>query len=153
MYSNIGKSIKIMSKILLVIGLVLSLASCIISLKIGDDINLLFSFLGGPEIDYRISAFGYLILGSFFSFLISFLIYGFGEIIESVQNIEYKVSETHYSQSQSVQTSYKPEPPKVPFYQNTNNADNDLPFMVFCTQCGRKRAANLSKCPHCGYEE
>ena len=88
MFDNIGGKIKTMAKVLLWIGIVSSLVGGIVLIAIDDDL-----------IPAGIGAF---VGGSLLSWLGSFLIYGFGQLIEDNQALRRKLapenlSETHAS--------------------------------------------------------
>lgn len=84
MYSNIGAKIKVLAKIICIIGIVVSVIS-------GFGIIIVSSISYNPGL----SVFGGLlviILGTLFSWLSTFFIYGFGELIEKVSKIESKIN-------------------------------------------------------------
>ncbi len=91
MFKNIGGKIKGLATIVTVIGMICSVILFIVLIVIGD---------GEPE--GFIS--GLLLggLGCLSSWLGSFLLYGFGQLIESAENIEYKLNHTNVSEPEIV---------------------------------------------------
>ncbi len=83
MYSNIGGKIKVLAKIICIIGIIVSVIS-------GLGIIIVSSISYNPGL----SVFGGLlviVLGVLFSWLSTFFIYGFGELIEKVTEIESEI--------------------------------------------------------------
>lgn len=83
MYSNIGGKIKVLAKIICIIGIIVSVIS-------GLGIIIVSSISYNPGL----SVFGGLlviVLGILFSWLSTFFIYGFGELIEKVTEIESEI--------------------------------------------------------------
>lgn len=83
MYSNIGGKIKVLAKIICIIGIIVSVISglgIIIVSSIGYNPGL--SVFGGLLV---------IVLGVLFSWLSTFFIYGFGELIEKVTEIESEI--------------------------------------------------------------
>lgn len=75
MYDNIGGKLKILAKVLAVIGAVASVIGGLVLV----DINPIFGFLT-------------IIWGPVVSFISSWLVYGFGELIENTQAIAHNTS-------------------------------------------------------------
>ena len=86
-----------------------------------------------------------ILCGVFLSVVFAMLVYGFGELIESVQRIEFKF--------------YKPVlDNKTPnLYQNVlkkkasvSQNDDKKPEYVNCIKCGKLVNKEVEICPHCG---
>lgn len=91
MFKNIGKKIKTLAKVLCIIEIALCVivgAACIIIGIIGE-----FEFLGGQYILVTgiISGIAILILGPLAAWIGSFLLYGFGELIDKTCAINEKL--------------------------------------------------------------
>lgn len=78
MYNNVGKKIKIIAIVFAILGVVASIIfGC-----------MFFSLPNGALVGFLI-----LVLGSIASFVLSLFSYGFGQLIESIHNIERKMTE------------------------------------------------------------
>ena len=137
MFNNTGNDIKSLSKILCGIG---SLGALICSFVWGDKTNSFF--------------FGFLffVLSVFAVCISSFILYGFGELIENTTMIHYNTHEIHTLLKKLVpeedEKETKAEPPKRSYlssFQSTTdsgwickncNAVNDK-FALFCKNCGK----------------
>lgn len=83
MYSNIGEKIKVLAKIICIIGIVISVISGLgIIIVSSISYNPGLSVLGGLLV---------IVLGTLFSWLSTFFIYGFGELIDKVTKIESEI--------------------------------------------------------------
>ena len=80
MYSNIGEKIKTLAKIIALTISILTVIAGIAMINKGIMMNL-ETRLGNPGTDLILWGIGYTILGPLFSFLTSFFMYGFGELI------------------------------------------------------------------------
>lgn len=127
MFNNIGKKIKTLAEIITVLGI---LASIVTAIVIWTTVE--YSFLIGL---------GILVFGCIFAWIGSFLLYGFGELIESTKRIEQTIC------PQTPGASNKPA--NVSFY----NAD-DLSYEIAdpAPQQYSSTTANptiMWKCPKC----
>lgn len=83
MYSDIGGKIKVLAKIICIIGIVISVISGLgIIIVASISYNPGLSVLGGLLV---------IVLGTLFSWLSTFFIYGFGELIDKVTKIESEI--------------------------------------------------------------
>ena len=78
MFDNIGSKIKSLAKITCWIGIIFSVITSIILISKGNNI----AFLG-----YAFSGIAFLLIGPLCSWVGSFLLYGFGELIEKTTEI------------------------------------------------------------------
>ena len=133
MFTNIGNKIRILAKVLCIIGIVFSCILGLVMLISG------FSLFGNR---YTIGVgfamiFGGIVsaaLGVLFSWIGSFVLYGYGQLIHSVQNLEKKVLGDEYE-------SY--ETPAAPTY-------TAAPALKVCPKCGAVNANDAKFCVGCG---
>ena len=122
MFDNIGSKIKTVASTLTVIGIVLSIISGLIVL-----------------LDGEISGLFMMIFGSLLSWLGSFLLYGFGQLVENSDKI-LRCLEGHPSegqpQSPPCQTVYAVPVSTAPDWQ--------------CASCGQLNRGHVAYCQNCG---
>lgn len=98
MFTNIGKKIKALAKILALIGIVIccigGLIMIVAGIAIGSDEGVIFAVAG----------LGTAALGSLFSWISSFILYGFGELVDNSAIIAGK------NQAGSYGNVYRPAP-------------------------------------------
>lgn len=126
MFSNIGGKIKVLAMILCWIGIGVSVLSGISILASESDDSIIGELM--PDGAMAISGLLTMVIGSLTSWLSSFVLYGFGELIENVTSINYKLD----LRSQSNQNPTT----------NTN--------VWKCTSCGQENSNNYGYCKHCG---
>lgn len=119
MYNNISGKIKVLASVLCWVGIIISVViSIIIFIQAGEAYG---------AVEGSLYAMGYLILigGSFFSWIGSFFVYGFGELIEKTTMIAYNTS------------------------SNKVESDNAKRDKWKCDKCGKFTSKN--PCEFCGY--
>lgn len=77
MFDNIGGKIKILAKVICLIGILGSIFAGIVVIANGHDLKL---------------GVGIMLVGSLFSWIISFFIYGFGQLIEKTEDTDGKMT-------------------------------------------------------------
>ncbi len=120
MFKNIGRKIKAFAKIVCWIGIILSLLAGIILIIAGINGEGVRTFIDGS---YTYMDSGVLvvvgvfvlILGPLFSWIGSFMVYGFGELVDNVQSIKNALVP-----EQNAQPYY----PQQPTYQDQANQQN-----------------------------
>ena len=140
MYDNIGNKIKILAQIICVFGVV---ASVILGLVICFRTN-----------EFNEIGLLYILIGSISSWISSFIIYGFGELIEKVCSIEKKVGTSksnvflkteNSSINNLIDTTSQKE-------QETNEA-KDIGFVKHKWRCSNcNNMISEEKCPYCGHQ-
>lgn len=85
MYKNIGGKIKKLAVVFAILGMIVSIAGSIIMIIIGLDLPL------NSQITLEWSSLITIVVGCLASWLVSFLIYGFGELIERTVSIDNKL--------------------------------------------------------------
>ena len=130
MFENIGNKIKILAIVLAILGIILSIV-------IGTVIIVQEKFLPG---------FLFIIIGSLSSWISSFFVFGFGEVIECLQEISYNTRRKEQSKllnspqaSNYTVANYKPLPKS-----NTKT--------IRCPDCRQEIPNNTQKCPYCDCE-
>ena len=132
MFDNIGGKIKTLAVVVCVLGII-----CFVI------IGMVMLGMAAEEEDEALAymGFGYMIGGSILSWIGSFFLYGFGELIEnsaeskeSLRRIERSLGKM--SKDVSSSSDQNDDPEKVEQYG------------MFCGKCGNKIAAY--PCPHCG---
>lgn len=111
MFSNIGGKIKVLAMVLAWLGIILSVIIGIITIRYSLIAGLLYAGIGALS-----------------SWVGSFLLYGFGELIENVTSINFKLDLRSINYNNSA--------------TNTN--------VWKCTSCGQENANNYGYCKHCG---
>lgn len=120
MFDNIGGKIKGLAKVLCWLGII---ASIIVgAIMCTDEDAALFGIL-------------YILIGSLLSWIGSFLLYGFGELIATTMHISYLVDElTSQSRKNYIQTQRKEE---------THSTWK-------CVKCGQENTNISAQCKGCG---
>lgn len=145
MFNNIGNKIKTLAKVMCCIGIA---SSCFIGLVM---IGSAISISNGRNADDVISGYvsGILIagIGSLCSWIGSFALYGFGELIQSNHNMEqnlFLLTEKFIYQENK--TSYS---------DNDSSDAEELTERIFCANCNRDITDDLIEypklkiCPYC----
>lgn len=136
MFSNIGNKIRILAKVICIIGMVFAALS-----------GLALIIVGITMVVQRIPAGAILIFGGFifagfgalFAWIGSFVLYGYGQLIHSVQNLENKVCGLEENLSSAAPASASYEPVEEPVIQAGT-----------CPNCGTQNSADSSFCIKCG---
>ena len=133
MYENIGKKIKILAQVILGLGI----SSCVI-------LGLYICFA-----TKEFNAYGLLciLIGSISSLIITWLIYGFGELIERVSSIDKKAS-TYSNLGLVGQQVANIENKKENENINTNVRRNVV-HRWRCSNCNKMISEDV--CPYCGH--
>ena len=133
MYDNIGSKIKGLAKALFIIEAIWTIISGIVLLCIDDRNNAflaVFLFIGGP----------------IFAWISSWLLYGFGELIDKVCEIATNTRENEYSAT-------------APKGELITKPSESVHVNTTCPECGKKvsgvqnsflRGTDTTVCPHCG---
>ncbi len=135
MFSNIGNKIRVLAKVICIIGIVCSAIAGVVVMIIG------FVMLGkrqtsGTGVLLIFLGIFYAGLGALFSWIGSFVLYGFGQLVHSVQNLESRICD-------SVPDGYygAPVAPAPGAY---------MPEEKVCPSCGSVNSANSKFCEKCG---
>ena len=132
MFNDIGKKIK---------GLAVALFA----------IEAIFSFIGGLVLmadgDDEKVAVGFLIMvgGVLFSWISSWFLYGFGEIIDKLQDVERNTRQT----AENARTKGTNTPSAS---ANTSPTDNAVQHTLTCPHCHIPNRTNRTICWYCGKE-
>lgn len=133
MYKNIGRKLKTLASIVglggsglsLLIGIIIAFSACSgggrgyyqgYSEDVGEGIMCFFIFLAIAVV----------------CFVSSWVLYGFGQLIDSTQNIEYRLSGQHSINN-------------YPINSTTINAKNKI-----CPKCGANNTSDSNFCVDCG---
>jgi len=120
MFSNIGGKIKGLAKLFCWIGIV----ACVIvgGIMCGDEDTIAIGVT-------------YILAGSVLSWIGSFVLYGFGELIATTMHISYLIDKN----SSQLHASYIHNQKKV-----------ELPSTWKCTHCGQENSNVSAQCKGCG---
>lgn len=129
MYNNIGRSIKTLAKVIAFIGVAISVICAFAIMAPASNLSRYSNELAGTII-----CTGLLIgvLGSLLSIIMSFFMYGFGQLIESTQNIEKKIV-------------FEKTLEDIKHENNINSIE-----IKYCEKCGEKLEYNAKFCSDCG---
>lgn len=127
MFKNIGKKIKIFAKVICWIGIILSLLAGIIFIVAGVSGETIQAKVNGTTqyIDSSVLivvGIIFVILGPIFSWIGSFMVYGFGEIVDNTQAIKNKIAPDPIAQPY-----YPQQPTYNEAYNNQTNYQNPQP--------------------------
>lgn len=156
MFNNIGKKIKVLAKVVCWIGIVLSFA---IGLLIMFGASILQD-MGLQKLASKGDLFGLLVMvfGTLVSWIGSFYTYGFGELIDTNQELAQSVrnlkngsvfstrSNTQYHPAAPVSQN-TPKPAAEPVVPIPDSSDEGF---CFCPVCNQRQKAGLTKCFRCG---
>lgn len=147
MYDNVGRSIKSLSKVIAAIGCIICFIWGISQIISAQELADYSSEMAGV-----MTTNGFLIMaiGALVSIVASFFMYGFGHIIECVQNIENKLCGNDRLQEEIA--NLKQEALRNQYSNNAKNNTGVKPSneLVDCIKCGNKVQNDLEFCPHCG---
>ena len=140
MFNNIGSKIKTLAQVLTWIGIIGSSISGIVLMA--EDEDLIAAGLLT------------IIFGCLFSWVGSFLLYGFGQLVENSDRIAANTSKNPSSYTAPA-TQYAPAAPAAQPAPDLNNASVNH---MFCPNCGEKlcipegyaQTQSNFFCPHCG---
>lgn len=140
MFKNIGNKIRVLAKVICIIGFVVAGISGLSLIIFGCT---LFSsrYTIGPAIGIIFAGLLVAALGALFAWVGSFVLYGYGQLIHSVQSIEKKVLGDEYKDYDSL--------PNTSF-TGVNNSYQSQPSYKTCPYCNTANAANSSFCVGCG---
>ena len=143
MYNNVGRSIKTLAKIIAFIGVAISVIGAFIIMAPAGNLSYYSNELAGTLI-----CTGLLlgILGSLLSVVLSFFMYGFGQLIESTQNIEKKV--VFEKTIEQIKREEYPELSDATYYSIVNS--DEKVKSKYCENCGSRLAKNAGVCDFCG---
>ena len=139
MFSNIGNKIRVLAKVICIIGMVIAGITGLIIMIIG------FTMLGnryttGAGVGLIIGGLLYAALGAFLSWIGSFAIYGYGQLILSVQNIEKQFCAT------TTDNTFTPVQPDVNVFTNAAPVQQTPVQQVPYQQVNA-----AAECPNCHY--
>ncbi len=152
MFDNIGSKIKTLAKIITVVGIAISVIWGLV---------IMINAQTGTILDGGIFFSGIIVivLGSLISWISSFFMYGFGQLIESTQNIEETLfSNTYYNENK---TAEKNKTAVIKHYENkqieneqieNRQGENTEEYTWTCPRCGKinKSVTDTDTCS-CGY--
>ena len=152
MFNNIGNKIKGFATFLTIIGIIASIIVGIILIISGASLY----YGGGTLILAGILA---MVVGSLISWISSFVLYGFGQLIDSTERIEYMVydisqsykniASNHSSVSDAHQFhSSNPTPTPAP----TPTPQKESPVKWRCPKCDTPYTQSVRWCNVCGEE-
>lgn len=102
LFNNIGRKVKALAQYIVLIGVVASVGLGIFCLYIGIAGNYMYK----PFITYGIVL---LVIGSVSSLIQGIIIFGFGELIESVQAIKKQIAPGQFPQQPTIQGDNAPK--------------------------------------------
>lgn len=136
MYNNIGKKIKTLSKILCWVGIIVSIIIAIVLFIIASDM------IYGGETLIGIGL-AFLFLGTLSSWINSFLIYGFGELVDNSSVIRKRlVNEPEGDKPNTEKGTFSNKTSSTP---NTNNSSKSQTPKIISTPIGD----NYKRCLIC----
>jgi len=141
MWDNIGGKIKTLAKVIAWLGIISSIIGGIILIIEGVRINQNSWFGGGGGLFIGIG-FGTIIGGVIFSWIGSWFMYGFGELIENSETIVYNTSKIERPLRTSSESNLSNIPPVNP--AQVNYGDN------WVCKCGKKNPTTAPNCKECG---
>jgi len=134
MFDFIGEKIKKLAKVICWLGIISSvLLGFMIMSTEGDP--LISTLLGLPMIDEEeivIFGFLYMIIGSILSWISSFVLYGFGELIDTTMNISRTIDR------------------KLDRLTLNRNTQSEVADGWKCAHCGKENSNVSSQCKGCG---
>ena len=138
MNKHVGRKIKVLASIIMwvqIIAFVIGGIALIISgeklIRFNSDLSVLFGVGIGLGV-------GILVL---FAWISSWMLYGYGQLIDSTQNIEEMLRNSN--PQQPAQLTYNNPVQSRSSYQTEG--------FYFCTHCGAKVPSNQPVCPSCGH--
>ena len=132
MFDNIGGKIKVLAQVVCWIGIICSALFGIIIVANGKN----FVFLG----------FMIMFVGSLLSWCSSFVLYGFGELIENSEIANSNTYEIH-----KLLTRIAPEGvSSTPISTTTSTIERTPDGGWICKKCGTKNVSNTQFCKDCG---
>ena len=140
MYDNVGRSIKTLAKVIAFLGVAMCVIGAIIIMAPAGNINSFSNELANSLV---ISGLLIGVLGSLLCIILSFFMYGFGQIIESTQNIEKKVVF-----EKTIEEIKREEYPELS--DDTYNSIVNSNGIKYCDKCGAKLDNNARFCSDCG---
>ena len=146
MYDNVGRSIKTLAKVIAAIGCIICFIWGISQIISAQELSEYSREMAGI-----MTTNGFLIMsiGALVSIVASFFMYGFGHIIECVQNIENKLCGKDRLEEEI--TNLKQEALRSQYVSNKHSSEpKPSSELVDCIKCGNKVRNDLEYCPHCG---
>lgn len=149
MFENIGKKIKTLAEILFIIGVCCSVIIGVLAILYPNFLSEIIVEQQSAIVEKQqdtVSAFSafwgliWIAVGSLFSYIHSLLLYGFGELIDRVSNIDEKFNFTNSSKPISKQYKVKK------YDMDKDLTDNT----VFCPNCGADVTRDKNSCHVCG---
>lgn len=142
MFSNIGNKIRVLAKVICIIGMVLAGIVGLIIMISG------FAMLGnryttGAGVGLIIGGLVYAAIGALFSWIGSFVLYGYGQLILSTQNLEKQFCET------STDSTFTPMQPDANVFGNVAPV-HQAPATVECPNCHYINSTDSKFCVKCG---
>ena len=143
MFDNIGGKIKGLAKVICWIGIIISVIVGIILLA-NSTIDYGKGIFGGKQTDPLMVAagLGVMIVGSLFSWLGSFVLYGFGQLVENSSSIRFDLSQMKGKMDKFAKegASYSSQS------SSTSNSANDW----LCGYCNTRNPQSYTTCKLCG---
>ena len=137
MWDNIGSKIKVLAKVIAWIGIICSIIGGIVLFVIG----LKMRYGGALYVGLGFAA---IIGGSLISWISSWFMYGFGEIIHNTEIIRRNISK---NENKSDIGSSGLNPSNVSSGSSTGNKSSDT---WVCKKCGEKNPHYSTSCKGCG---
>jgi hypothetical protein len=138
MWDNIGGKIKVLAKVIAWVGIISSIIGGIILIAIGGNNR----YGGGLYIGI---GFGTIIVGSLMSWIFSWFMYGFGELIEKTSEIKNHLSGEKHGQKNNKNSN---------MVTKTIEKKKHLPVNKICSKCGQIVDTGIYiSCPNCECEE
>ncbi len=133
MFSNIGKKIKTWAAVICWFGIIGAIVAGIV-------IMVALKTAGGMEIFLGIAE---MVVGSISAWLSSFLLYGFGELIDKTVDIERNTRGTAVSNGMER---------RAPIGQASPAVQSEPERKILCTHCGNPMKETDTFCEKCGHE-
>ena len=145
MFDNIGEKIKSSAIVLLVIGIIASLILGISQISNAVETSkyssYFSSYAGTVEGASVLGGILTIVFGSIISLIASYILYGFGQLIDSTQNIEKKLSSQSFAEVNNLTDSSAS-------FSSTTQALSDGQWA--CPNCNTVNSKIVTKCIKCG---
>jgi len=135
MFTNIGKKIKTLAKVITWVFIVFSVILGICMFSFNVPVGILF-----------------MVFGSVVAWVGSFILYGFGELIDTAQQQQRDLDTALYginsirNEIMDIRTQISPKKTKNAYKPGELSGDDK----IYCTKCGRPNIPTMTYCSGCG---
>lgn len=137
MFENIGNKIKVLAKVICILGMV---ASFISGISVLISVARLASYGADEYVPLGLLFFIIIVaVGSLISWIGCFKLYAFGELVQSNKNIEHYCKQINQKLLQETN-----------FVKNTSNISANIDECRICKNCGNKNEKKAVFCVGCG---